>query len=164
MNQQQSMKVCLAAIIVILAIASVLVCAHAYRGGQYSNAGPTQAPPGKSNTDKTQAPPGQTETELYQEMLITALDPYIQKSVMGYYNSQYVLAPPYVVKVMAVTRPTAEQVYEFSIEVEPYIGSHYPVGIDHITIRISPTGIDVVNFEHIKSFPLPPDLQSLIQR
>jgi hypothetical protein len=152
MNQQQSMKVCLAAIIVILAIASVLVCAHAYRGGQYSN------------SDMTQAPPGQTETEPYQEMLITALDPYIQKSVTGYYNSQYVLAPPYVVKVMAATRPTAEQVYEFSIEVEPYIGSHYPVGIDHITIRISPTGIDVVNFEHIKSFPLPPDLQSLIQR
>jgi hypothetical protein len=61
MNQQQSMKACLAAIIVILAIASVLVCAHTYRGGQYSN------------SDMTQAPPGQTKTELYQEMLITAL-------------------------------------------------------------------------------------------
>jgi hypothetical protein len=153
MNQQQSMKVCLAAIIVILVTASVLVCAHAYRVGQYSKA------------DMTQAPPGQTETEIYQEMLITALDPYIQKSVTEYYGKIYgyskmgVFAPPYVVQVMGATRPTADQTYELRLEVEPYTGPHDEVGIDHITMRISPTEIDIVKFEHIKSFPLPPNLQ-----
>jgi hypothetical protein len=153
MNQQQSMKVCLAAIIVILVIASVLVCAHAYRGGQYSKA------------DMTQAPPGQTETEIYQEMLITALDPYIQKSVTEYYgkidgySKMGVFALPYVVQVMGATRPTADQTYELRLEVEPYTGPHDEVGIDHITMRISPTEIDIVKFEHIKSFPLPPNLQ-----
>jgi hypothetical protein len=153
MNQQQSMKVCLAAIIVILAIASVLVCAHTYRGGQYNN------------SVMTQAPPGQTKTELYQEMLITALDPYIQKSVTEYYGKidgygkMGVFAPPYVVQVMEATRPTADQTYDLGLEVEPYTGPHDEVGMDHITMRISPTEIDIVKFEHIKSFLLPPNLQ-----
>jgi hypothetical protein len=70
-----------------------------------------------------------------------------------------VFAPPYVVQVMEATRPTTDQTYELGLEVEPYTGPHDEVGIDHITMRISPTEIDIVKFEHIKSFTLPPNLQ-----
>ncbi len=74
-----------------------------------------------------------------------------------------VLAYPYMVKVMEARR-TEGQIYEVKLEVEPCIGPHDPVGIDHLTMRISPTKIDILKFEHVKSFSLPPDLQSLIQR
>ncbi len=161
MNRQQSIKNCVAVIIIILTIASVLAL-HTLGGDR--DGGLIKAPPENSNADLIQAPAGQKETELYQEMLITALYPYIQKSVTEYYNSKDVLAPPYAVQVVEATRPTAEQVYELRLEVEPYAGPHDSVGIDRITMRISPTAIDVVSFEHIESFPLPSNLQSLVKQ
>ncbi|WP_078060514.1 DUF3888 domain-containing protein [Desulfotomaculum copahuensis] len=55
-------------------------------------------------------------------------------------------------------RLTGEQVYELMLEVRHYTGAHIQVGIDHITLRISPVKIEVVNFEHIKSLPVSPHL------
>jgi hypothetical protein len=102
-------------------------------------------------------------TDLYQEMLVTALDPYIQKSVAEYYNCKYVMAPPYVVKVMEAKRPSVDQMYELKLEAEPYIGPHDQVGIDRLTMAISPTEINIISFQHLKSFSLPPSLQPLLR-
>ncbi len=167
MNKQQSIKVCLSVFFVLLVIASVLIGARVYEGGQSSK---MPVPAAKSNApDLAPSPPGQTgaelyqaqtEMNLYQKMLIAALDPYIQKSVRDYYGRKDVLAPPYVVKVLDATNPTGNQVtFELKLQAEPYVGPHDPVGIDDITLKISPTEINVMNFEHIKSFTLPPNMQ-----
>jgi hypothetical protein len=152
---------------VLLVIASVLIGARLYEGGQSSK---MPAPAAKSNaSDLAPSPLGQTGAELcraqtemnvYQKMLITALDPYIQKSARDYYGRKDVLAPPYMVKVLETTNPTGDQaVFELKLQVEPYVGPHDSVGIDDITLKISPTEINVMNFEHIKSFTLPPNMQ-----
>ncbi|WP_088186067.1 DUF3888 domain-containing protein [Desulfosporosinus sp. FKA] len=109
------------------------------------------------NVTLPQGSAGNTDNELFREMLITAVDPYIQQSVTKYYKKD-VLAPPYMVRVLEARKPSSDQVYEVSFEVKPYIGAHIEVGIDHVTLRVSPTKIEVVNFEHIKSFPLPSNL------
>ncbi|MDQ7094804.1 DUF3888 domain-containing protein [Desulfosporosinus sp. PR] len=139
-------KISLIAIVSALTIASVVIT-QTYATGQ------TKA------VVLSQPQTGNQETELYKEMLITSLNPYLQQSITNYYG-QNVMAPPYMVKVIDAKKPDPEQVYEVKFEVEPYIGAHNEVGIDHVTLRISPNKIEVINFEHIKSFPLASNLQS----
>lgn len=101
--------------------------------------------------------------ELYQDIFVTLLLPYIDKEVEDYYGTPYAVAP-YLVNILSVERPNSYRTFGFIIKLEvlPYTGPHNTVGIDHITIRVrSGPKIDIEKFEHIKSFELPPRIQYL---
>ncbi|MGN0144083.1 MAG: DUF3888 domain-containing protein [Clostridium sp.] len=43
------------------------------------------------------------------------------------------------------------------LQISPFVEPHHSIGIDNITIRISPSEIQVEEFKHVKSFPIPPN-------
>lgn len=45
------------------------------------------------------------------------------------------------------------------LQVKPFLGAHNTVGLDEMTIKIGGDNPKIISFEHIKSFPLPPQLE-----
>lgn len=45
------------------------------------------------------------------------------------------------------------------LRIRPFVGAHNTIGIDEITMRISPIKTGVEEFKHIKSFDIPPHLK-----
>lgn len=162
MNRLQLIKICTGIVVMILVAASIVVYIHLIRNSNINNSTKHNATQtlaeNSGNSDLTQALPKEAECELYQSMLLTTLYPYIQKSVTGYYGRNDVFAPPYMDKILNATN-TDGATYEINVEAQPYVGPHDLIGIDHITILVSPLKIEVLKFQHIKSFSLPPNLQ-----
>ncbi len=102
--------------------------------------------------------------ELYQDVFMTMLLPYIQEAVSNYYEENTGYSPnvdPYGPVILSIERPNGYRTFLFIIklEVAPYLGAHNSIGVDHITIRVSAGEVKVEKFEHIKSYPVPPWLQ-----
>lgn len=102
-------------------------------------------------------PPMGSIEELYQDIFVTFLLPYIERAVDDYYGVPYTVAP-YGVKILNVERLNGYRSFKFVVKLEimPYIGPHNSVGIDHITIQVSAgPKVTIEKFEHIKSYVLP---------
>lgn len=102
--------------------------------------------------------------ELYQDVFMTMLLPYIQEAVSHYYEENTGYSPtvdPWQPDILFIERPDGYRTFAFVIKlgVAPYLGAHNPIGVDHLTIRVSPGEVSVEKFEHIKSYPIPPWLQ-----
>ena len=114
--------------------------------------------PGKGSTD-----------ELYQDIYITLLEPYIQEAVNCYYKEYFKSAPtvaPYMVDIIVIDRPFGYRTFVFVINVQvmPYFGPHNAVGIDNITLKIGEENkIQIEKYDHIKSFELPSNYQDEIK-
>lgn len=106
-------------------------------------------------------PPERSTEELYQDIFVTFLSPYIDKAVEDYYGKPYSVAP-YLTEVLSVERPNGYRTFAFRIKlkIRPYIGPHISVGEDNITILVEyDPKVKVEKFEHIKSYELPPHYQ-----
>jgi hypothetical protein len=110
---------------------------------------------------------GSTE-ELYQDIFVTLLEPYINKAIDNYYLKYFKHFPgfdPYSVDVLSVERPNGYRTFLFvlKLKVIPYFGPHLSVGEDHITFKIGAGNeVQVEKFEHIKSYELPLHYQNEI--
>lgn len=97
--------------------------------------------------------------ELYKDIIVTSLEPYISNEVEIHYGQllQYDL---FDIKFLKIERPSYRS-FEFIIklQIRPFVGAHNTIGIDDITIRISPGKTQVEEFKHIKTFPIPPHLK-----
>jgi len=47
----------------------------------------------------------------------------------------------------------------FKTQVQPFVGSHNPVGTDEFTFRISDSEIKLLKYDHVESFPISPHLK-----
>lgn len=107
----------------------------------------------------TYTPPERSVEELYKDIIVTLLAPYITKEVEKNYGEllQYDL---FSIEFLSIQRSEYRS-YSFLIKVQikPFVGAHNTIGIDNLTIRVSPGRTRVESFEHIKSFPLPPQLK-----
>jgi hypothetical protein len=93
--------------------------------------------------------------ELYRDVIITMLLPYIDAEVEKYYGKPYLVAP-YSTFVKSVTRqPSKQWTFGIKLEVTPYWGPHNTVGVDEITFGIAPSKVEVIEFKHLKSYDLP---------
>lgn len=115
-------------------------------------------------------PPEQSTEELYQDIFLSLLLPYIQNEVDKYY-SKYLTSPPivdpYMVDILSAQRPNGYRTYFFrlKLQVNSYIGPHNSVGLDYITVTVGGSGdVKVEKFEHIKSYALPPNYDHLIKK
>jgi hypothetical protein len=118
--------------------------------------------------DITYQPPEQSREELYQDIFISLLLPYIQNEVDKYY-SKYLIQPPtvapYTVYVLSAERLNGYRTFIFrlKLQVDSYIGPHISVGTDYITVTVGGTGdVKIEKFEHIKSYVLPPNYEDII--
>ena len=66
-----------------------------------------------------------SKEELYRDVIITMLLPYIDKEVEKYYGKPYIVAP-YSTFVKSITRPYSGMNYTYQIvlEISPYWGPH----------------------------------------
>ena len=114
-------------------------------------------------------PPEQSREELYQDIFLSLLLPYIQEEVDKYYSKYLTTTPmvaPYTVYVLKAERQNGYRSFRFDLKlrVDSYIGPHIGVGIDHITVTVGGSGdVEVNKFEHIKSYELPPNYQHIIK-
>lgn len=97
--------------------------------------------------------------ELYKDMIVTQLTPYIDAEIEKQYGQllQYDL---FDIKFLNIKRD-AYRGFSFllNLQVNPFVGAHNTIGIDNLTISITPSGTKVENFQHLKSFPIPPWLE-----
>ncbi|SHJ82025.1 Protein of unknown function [Anaerocolumna jejuensis DSM 15929] len=111
------------------------------------------------NTTAKQAE--EDQTILYQDVIITALAPTIDKAIDEYYKNVLSYLPGYdssFIKILNIERPNGNRTSHFiiNIEVEPFIGPHITVGKDKISINLSYPGIpEILKFEHVEDHPLP---------
>ncbi len=101
-----------------------------------------------------------SKEELYQDIFITLLLPYIQKSATEFYgkiDNEYPVIDPYHVEVISAIRPNGYRTFGFLLKLKatPYIGAHNLVGLDHITMQVEINRVRVEKFEHIESYSLP---------
>lgn len=111
--------------------------------------------------------PEHSQEELYQDIFVTLLDPYIQETIKDYYKQSLNISPvssPANVEILSVERPIGYRSFLFVIElqVKPYVGPHIGVGVDKLTIRMGTGGeVKVEKFEHIETYQLPPQYQNI---
>ncbi|WP_105617420.1 DUF3888 domain-containing protein [Vallitalea okinawensis] len=97
-------------------------------------------------------PPERSNEELYKDIFITLLLPYIDDEIENYYGKSYSV-DPWTVNIIDITRLNGYRTFLFliTLEVSPYTGPHNTVGIDNITFKVSSGDITVENFEHIET-------------
>jgi len=154
-------------------IASLIVSSSAITSHQISNES-VKALIVKATTSSSETAykaPKQSQQELYQDVFVILLEPYIQKAIDGYYGKFLTISPMYSpadVEILNVERPMGYRSFSFIIklQIEPYVGPHESVGIDQLTIRVGAGEGDVIveKFEHIKNYELPPHLKELVKK
>lgn len=114
-------------------------------------------------------PPEQSREELYQDIFVSLLTPYIQGEVNQYYL-KYLTEPPsvvfYQVFLSSAERPNGYRtgIFQIKLLVESFIGAHNSVGLDYITLTVDATGtVNIEKFEHVKSYVLPPNYEDIIR-
>ena len=104
---------------------------------------------------------------MYQDVIITALAPTIDKAVDDYYKNVLSESPGYdssSIKILNIERPNANRTSHFiiNLEIEPFIGSYLMVGKDRISIDLSYPGLrKLLKFEHEEDYPLPEHYKDL---
>ena len=123
-----------------------------------------------SSSETVYKAPKQSQQELYQDVFVTLLDPYIQKALDDYYGQLLAISPmnsPEYVKILNIERPMGYRSFSFIIklQIEPYVGPHDSIGIDQLTISVGAGEgeVKIEKFEHVKSYNLPSNLQELIK-
>lgn len=97
--------------------------------------------------------------ELYKDIIVTLIQPYITEEISKQYG-MLILYDLSSIEFLEIER-SEYRTFNFLIklQVEPFLGAHNTVGLDEITIKIAGDNPKIINFEHIKSFPLPPQLE-----
>ncbi|EGW37466.1 DUF3888 domain-containing protein [Desulfosporosinus sp. OT] len=114
-----------------------------------------------------------SQEEIYQDIFVTLLAPYIQTAINDYYKQYLTTSPNYSpdsIEIIEVERPMGYRSFLFALklQVKSYIGPHLDVGVDQLTIRVgSGEGeVKVEKFEHVKSYydSLPPNYKGVIKK
>lgn len=104
--------------------------------------------------------------EVYEEIILTTLHPYILRDIGSYYEKTLKYPPsvsPYITKVFNIEKPDRMNPFKFliTIRVRPYVGTHNKVGEDELTYSLDWGEINLENYEHIKDYKLPSYLEHL---
>jgi hypothetical protein len=98
---------------------------------------------------------------LYQDVIITALVPTIDKAIEDYYGEILIETPFYdssTIKIVSIDRPNGDRTWFFNIKIEiiTFIGPHIAVGKDIISIQLLYPGLQqITGFQHVDDYPLP---------
>ena len=100
-----------------------------------------------------------SKEELYQDIFLTILNPYIDEAIKQHYGDTIITDPLYQEIISAERLQGYRSLdFELKIKVKPYKGAHIVVGEDIITIKVNTGKVEVLNSEHIKDYPLPSHL------
>ncbi|KEF35925.1 Protein of unknown function (DUF3888) [Schinkia azotoformans MEV2011] len=107
-----------------------------------------------SNADGNKPLEDSRELQL-QDMLVLILLPHMQEKLTGVYADVITVPPvihPDYVNVKSIERVAAFRGFDFliTLDAQPIVGPHIPVGEDVLTYRISSVGVELKNFEHLR--------------
>lgn len=106
--------------------------------------------------------------EVYKNLFITLIYPHVEKAIGDYYDEYMTYLPgedPWSYKFLSIRKtPGLNYSYIIKLEVQPYVGPHLSVGVDHITLKIDLGKVIVEKYEHLKSYELPPHYQNIIKK
>ena len=104
-------------------------------------------------------PPKDSVEELYKDIIVTLLEPYIKDEITKQYGEllQYEQS---CVEFLKRERPSSSFSFVIKLEVKPFVGAHDIIGVDEIVVSISPGNTKIEEFKHIKSFPIPPYIKN----
>jgi Protein of unknown function (DUF3888) len=119
-------------------------------------------------------PPEGSREELYQDLFITLLSPYIDQPINKYYSKIINITPmvyPYDVDIISAKRVLEGRSFLFlvTLEVTPVVGPHISVGKDRLTFKIgSGEGVGqqakLIQFNHLETYELPPNWQHILRK
>ncbi|MNC46420.1 hypothetical protein D3C75_954420 [compost metagenome] len=98
------------------------------------------------------------------------ISPAIQNAVNQYYSiklKELPLVYPYQSRILDTVRINGFRgfLFQLTVEVMPVVGPHIPVGIDRITLRISPgPAVQVIGYTHIQDMKLPKNWEYIERR
>lgn len=97
--------------------------------------------------------------ELYQDVLLTALDDVILKALREYYGRP-VSYELHEARFLDALRPNGYRTFDFlvKVEVKPFVRPHTPIGVDVVTIKVTSGKAGLYKLKHLKTFELPPQL------
>lgn len=106
-----------------------------------------------------------------KDMLVLMLLPHMKEKLAEVYSDVLSIPPvvyPDSVNVNSIERVAAFRGFDFliTIDAQPIVGPHIPVGEDVLTYRISPAGVELKNFEHLRGpdkDDFPPNYQNLLK-
>lgn len=126
---------------------------------------PTKAVIAESNNNAKQGilyeynPKEGSIEELYKDIIVTLIEPYISSEVETHYG-QPLLYDLFDIKFLKIERPSYRSfTFIIKLQIRPFIEPHHIIGIDDITIKISPSETQIEEFKHIKTFLIPPNLR-----
>ncbi len=111
----------------------------------------------------------QSKEELYKNLFVSLIFPYVQKAIRDYYDEYMNYLPgedPFSYKFLSIEKNDPHKNYSYTIvlQVSPYVGPHLSVGVDRITVRIELSGVSVEKYEHLESHPLPSHYQDILKK
>lgn len=116
----------------------------------------------------TQLNSNEPNEQIYYNLLVTFLYPYVEEAIDNYYDVYMTFLPgeaPYSYKFTNIEMtPSHNYSYTIALEVQPYVGPHLSVGRDRIAFKIDLKGVKVEKFEHIESYELPPHYQNIFKK
>ncbi|WP_286154996.1 DUF3888 domain-containing protein [Bacillus sp. FJAT-27264] len=106
-----------------------------------------------------------------QDMLVLQLLPHMDEKLSEVYSNVLTVPPvlyPYFVDVKHTERVNGFRGFDFLITLDatPTVGPHIPVGEDLFTYQISPFGVKLKKFEHVKGpnpNDFPPNYKDLLK-
>jgi hypothetical protein len=114
-------------------------------------------------------PPQESREELYHDLFITLLSPYIDTRIDEYYSKLFTISPTvygYMIDIISVERIHGYRHFSFfvTLEVTPVVGPHISVGKDRLVFEIGAGGPKLLKFEHLEMHELPEHWQNIIKK
>ncbi|MFC5527847.1 DUF3888 domain-containing protein [Cohnella yongneupensis] len=100
-------------------------------------------------------------------VILTLLRPKIQEQLDLYYKDKLKELPTFApfLNPLNVLIEYHDSYIVVNVTVTPYIGPHLDVGSDFISFKIDNLGgVEVIRFEHLKDFELPPNWEHIIKK
>jgi hypothetical protein len=115
---------------------------------------------------ENQGPIQDSEQLRLQDMLVQFLIPSIREVVINYYNPNILNVNPDIepwrIELINTKRINGFRgfILQITIDVQPSVGHHVPVGKDRITYQISyGPSVSLINYAHLETYKLPSDLE-----
>jgi len=99
-------------------------------------------------------------------LVLTLLAPKIQEQVNKYYKEKLTVSPTYAPFLDPVNMLVGyfDSHIDLIVTITPYVGPHLSVGMD-TTLKIDNRGtVEVLEYEHIKDYALPPNWKYIIRK
>ncbi|QIB68528.1 DUF3888 domain-containing protein [Aminipila butyrica] len=99
-------------------------------------------------------------------VLINTYLNYIQEASEDFYGEYFTISPTVAYYYVWVKEISSEQsIGSITFISTPFVGPHDTVGLDEISFTADYTGkVELKEFKHIKSYPLPEHLKSLMKQ